>query len=197
MKEILEIHTPLTDEICRELSAGDAVTLSGTILTGRDVAHRRLFDAATRGEALPVDLRGMVMFYAAPTPARPGRIIGSIGPTTSMRMDRYTPKLIELGLKGMIGKGRRSFEVRESIKEHNAVYFGAIGGVAALMSRCVKGAEVVAFQELGPEAMMRLEVVDFPLVVINDSKGGDLYEDAVSRRGDARRPSENTSIEML
>ena len=183
MKDIRQIHTPLTDEVLRDLSAGDAVSLSGTILTGRDVAHRRLFDAAVKGEALPVNIRGMVMFYAAPTPARPGRVIGSIGPTTSMRMDRYTPKLIELGLKGMIGKGRRSFEVRESIMEHNAVYFGAIGGIAALMSRCVKSAEVVAFPELGPEAMLRLEVVDFPLVVVNDSKGGDLYEDAVNRYG--------------
>jgi fumarate hydratase subunit beta len=179
MKGIRHIHTPLTDEVVRDLSAGDALSLSGTILTGRDVAHRRLFDAAVRGESLPVDLSGMVIFYAAPTPARPGRVIGSIGPTTSMRMDRYTPKLIELGLKGMIGKGRRSIEVRESIKEHNAVYFGAIGGVAALMSRCVKSAEVVAFSEVGPEAMMRLEVVDFPVVVINDAKGRDLYEEAV------------------
>ena len=113
MKDIRQIHTPLTDEVVRDLSAGDTVSLTGTILTGRDVAHRRLFDAAVRGEPLPVDIRGMVMFYAAPTPARPGRIIGSIGPTTSMRMDRYTPKLIELGLKGMVGKGRRSAEVRE------------------------------------------------------------------------------------
>jgi fumarate hydratase subunit beta len=183
MKDIRNIHTPLTDEVVRDLSAGDTVSLSGTIITGRDVAHRRLFDAAASGKALPVDLRGMVMFYAAPTPARPGRVIGSIGPTTSMRMDRYTPKLIELGLKGMIGKGRRSSEVRESIKEHNAVYFGAIGGVAALMSRCVESAEVVAFPELGPEAMLRLEVVDFPLVVINDSRGRDLYEDALGRHG--------------
>jgi fumarate hydratase subunit beta len=184
MKGIRKIQTPLTDEICRNLSVGDALSLSGTILTGRDVAHRRLFDATVRGEKLPVDLKGMVMFYAAPTPARPGRVIGSIGPTTSMRMDRYTPKLIELGLKGMIGKGRRSPEVRESIKEHNAVYFGAIGGVAAIMARCVKMAEVVSFPELGPEAMLRLEVVDFPLVVVNDSKGGDLYEDVVSRHSD-------------
>jgi fumarate hydratase subunit beta len=189
MKDIRQIHTPLTDEVVRDLSAGDAVSLTGTILTGRDVAHRRLFDAAASGEALPVDLRGMVMFYAAPTPARPGRVIGSIGPTTSMRMDRYTPKLIELGLKGMIGKGKRSSGVRESIKEHNAVYFGAIGGIAALMSRCVRNAEVVAFPELGPEAMMRLDVVNFPLVVVNDSKGGDLYEDAVSRHSNVSKRS--------
>ncbi len=197
MKEIRKIHTPLTDEICRELSVGDALSLSGTILTGRDVAHRRLFDAAVKGEKLPVDLRGMVIFYAAPTPARTGRVIGSIGPTTSIRMDRYTPKLIEIGLKGMIGKGRRSSEVRESIKEHNAVYFGAIGGVAALMSRCIRSAEVVAFPELGPEAMLLLEVIDFPLVVVNDSKGGDLYEDAVSRHGGAQGSSENVPIEIL
>jgi fumarate hydratase subunit beta len=189
MKGILQIQTPLTDEVVRDLSAGDALSLSGTILTGRDVAHRRLFDAAVKGESLPVDIRGMVIFYAAPTPARPGRVIGSIGPTTSMRMDRYTPTLIELGLKGMIGKGRRSIEVRESIKKHNAVYFGAIGGIAALMSRCVKSAEVVAFPELGPEAMMRLEVVDLPLVVINDSKGGDLYENAVSRHSNVSKRS--------
>lgn len=178
MKDILHIHTPLTDEIIEDLSAGDAVFLSGTILTGRDVAHRRLYEASCRGEKLPVTIKGEVMFYAAPTPAGLNRVIGSIGPTTSSRMDKYTPRLLEVGLKGMIGKGKRSIEVKESIKAHKAIYFAAMGGVAALMSRCVRKAEVIAFPELGPEAMMRLEVIDFPLVVINDSKGRDLYEEA-------------------
>lgn len=183
MEKPIIINTPLTDEVCRELSVGDTVLLSGIIITGRDVAHKRLFESAIRGEKLPVDLNGMVMFYAAPTPAKPNRVIGSIGPTTSSRMDKYTPKLLELGLKGMIGKGKRSSEVKEAIRDYGAVYFGAVGGVAALMSRCVKKARVISYADLGPEAMMQLEVENFPLVVVNDSRGNDLYEDAAGRYG--------------
>jgi len=181
MKNSIEIHTPLTDTICEELNAGDRVLLSGEVITGRDTAHKRLYESILQGEKLPVSLEGKIIFYAAPTPARPGHPVGSIGPTTSSRMDQYTPKLIESGLKGMIGKGKRSAEVREAIKRYKAVYFGAMGGVAALLSRCVKKAEVIAYGDLGPESMMRLEVVNFPLVVVNDTKGRDLYEEAVEK----------------
>jgi len=182
-RDIIRIETPLSREICRELTAGDAVLLSGTIYTGRDVAHRRLFDALQRGEKLPVDLENAVMFYAAPTPAPPGRVIGSVGPTTSSRMDAYTPALLKAELRGMIGKGKRSPEVRAAIQQFEAVYFGAMGGVAALLSRCVRKAAVIAYEDLGTEAMMRLEVADFPLVVVNDAKGNDLYERAVEQSG--------------
>ncbi|MFB3926323.1 MAG: FumA C-terminus/TtdB family hydratase beta subunit [Syntrophales bacterium] len=177
MDKIISIRTPLQNDICRKLTAGDRVLLSGEVFTGRDVAHRRLFDALDKGDRLPVDLEDMIMFYAAPTPARPGRIIGSIGPTTSSRMDPYTPLLLKAGLKGMIGKGRRSEEVRQAIIKYRAVYFGAPGGVAALMSTCIKKAELAAYPDLGPEAIMRLTVVDMPLFVINDVHGRDFYED--------------------
>lgn len=179
MIEPIELHTPLTREACEKLRAGDAVLLSGTVLTGRDTAHRRLFEAIVRGDELPVDVEGMVMFYAGPTPARPGRVIGSVGPTTSGRMDAYTPALLERGLRGMIGKGKRSSEVKEAIVRYGAVYFAAMGGVAALLSRSVIEARVVAYEELGPEAIRMLMVERFPLFVINDCRGNDLYEDAV------------------
>lgn len=182
MQKSVEILLPLNDEICTYLKAGDHVFLSGMVYTGRDAAHRRLFEAIERGEELPIDLRNEVMFYAAPTPARPGQIIGSVGPTTSYRMDAFTTRLIEAGLRGMIGKGKRSAEVIEAIKKHHAVYFGAIGGIAALMARCIKKAEVVAYDDLGPEAIMRLEIVRLPLVVINDSRGNDLYQTVLQRK---------------
>ncbi len=181
MKNAIQVDTPLTDTICEELNVGDLVLLSGEVITGRDTAHKRLYNSILQGERLPVSLEGEIIFYAAPTPARPGHPIGSIGPTTSSRMDQYTPKLIASGLKGMIGKGKRSAEVREAIKRYKAVYFGAMGGVAALLSRCVKKAEVIAYGDLGPESMMRLEIVNFPLVVVNDTKGRDLYEEAVEK----------------
>jgi fumarate hydratase subunit beta len=170
-----KIKTPLTEEIIASLNAGDMVLLSGEIYTARDVAHRRLYESLLKGEKLPIDLSQIVLFYAAPTPTPPGKIIGSIGPTTSYRMDFFTPKLIENGLRGMIGKGMRSPEVIEAIKQHNAVYFSAIGGIAALMSQCVKKMELVAYEDLGPEAIRKLTIVDLPLVVINDSQGNDLY----------------------
>ena len=170
-----KIKTPLNDEIITSLHAGDMVLLSGEVYTARDVAHRRLYEALIKGEKLPVNLSETILFYAAPTPTPPGKIIGSIGPTTSYRMDFFTPKLIENGLRGMIGKGNRSPEVVAALKKYGAVYFGAIGGIAALMSQCVKKMEMVAYEDLGPEAIRKLTVIDFPLVVINDFQGNDLY----------------------
>ena len=175
METTQKIKTPLTEEVITSLHAGDMVLLSGDVYTARDVAHKRLYEALTKGDALPIDLQNAVLFYAAPTPTRPGKVIGSIGPTTSSRMDFFTPKLIENGLRGMIGKGKRSPEVVEAIKRNNAVYFGAIGGIAALMSRCVKKMEIIAYEDLGPEAIRKLTIVDLPLFVINDSQGHDLY----------------------
>jgi len=169
------IQTPLTDEVIASLHAGDMVLLSGEVYTARDVAHRRLYDALTKGETMPIDLPKTVLFYAAPSPAPPKKVIGSIGPTTSSRMDFFTPKLIENGLRGMIGKGNRSPEVVEAIKQYGAVYFGAIGGIAALTAQCVKRVELIAYEDLGPEAIRKLTIVDLPLVVINDSQGNDLY----------------------
>lgn len=173
-----KIKTPLTEEIITSLKAGDMVLLSGDVYTARDVAHRRMYDALIKGEKLPVDLSQTVLFYAAPTPAPPKKIIGSIGPTTSYRMDSFTPKLIEAGLKVMIGKGSRSPEVVEAIKKHKAVYFGAIGGIAALIAQCVKKVEIIAYEDLGPEAIRKLTVRDFTLVVVNDFEGNDLYSSA-------------------
>lgn len=173
--ETRKIKTPLTEEVLTSLHAGDMVMLSGEVYTARDVAHRRLYESLLKGEKLPIDLSQAVLFYAAPTPAPPKKIIGSIGPTTSYRMDFFTPKLIENGLRGMIGKGNRSPEVVDAIKQHKAVYLGAIGGIAALMSQCVKKVEMVAYEDLGPEAIRKLTVRDFPLFVINDSSGKDLY----------------------
>ncbi len=173
--ETRNIKTPLTEEIITSLHAGDMVMLSGEVYTARDVAHRRLYESLLKGEKLPIDLSQAVLFYAAPTPTPPKKVIGSIGPTTSYRMDAFTPKLIEAGLRAMIGKGNRSPDVVEAIQKFNAVYFGAIGGIAALMSQCVKKVEMIAYEDLGPEAIRKLTVSDFPLVVINDSEGNDLY----------------------
>ncbi|MEA1971292.1 MAG: FumA C-terminus/TtdB family hydratase beta subunit [Thermodesulfobacteriota bacterium] len=187
MKNPKRIHTPITRDICEGLNAGDMVLLSGSIITGRDTAHKRLSMLIAEGRNSPVKLDGETIFYAAPTPPRPGRIIGSIGPTTSYRMDEYAPDLMRSGLRGMIGKGKRSAEVRAAIMKYKAVYFGAMGGIAALMAGCVKKADVIAYEDLGPEAIMRLEIEDFPLIVINDTKGGDLYKNAVSRYGMPRK----------
>jgi fumarate hydratase subunit beta len=151
------------------------VLLSGDVYTARDAAHRRLYEALTQGLPLPIDLSKTTIFYAAPSPTPTGRVIGSIGPTTSYRMDAFTPTLIEHGLRSMIGKGSRSPEVVEAVRQHQAVYFGAIGGIAALTAQCVKRMELVAYEDLGPEAIRKLSVVDLPLVVINDSQGNDLY----------------------
>ena len=180
MAEPKKIITPLTDEMVEDLNSGDSVLISGVLYTGRDSAHKRLVEALYRGERLPVDFRGQIIYYAGPTPAKPGKPVGSIGPTTSYRMDPYAPKLIANGLKGMIGKGNRSGEVIEAIKKYRAVYFGAIGGTAALMSKSVKKAEIVAYKDLGSEAVWRLEVFDFPVFVVNDCYGGDLYKEGTN-----------------
>lgn len=176
MASIKKISTPLNDEVIRDLKIGDSVLISGVMYTGRDSAHKRLIDALDKEGKLPVDLRNQIIYYAGPAPAKPGNPIGSIGPTTSYRMDPFAPRLIEYGLKGMIGKGNRNKEVIEAMQKFNAVYFGAIGGAAALMAKSVKKAEFVAYEDLGPEGIRRLEVVDFPVVVVNDVYGGDLYK---------------------
>lgn len=172
-----ELAAPLTDEVTQSLRAGDEVSLTGVIYAARDAAHKRLVEALDCGEALPVDLRGQVVYYMGPSPAKPGRAIGAAGPTTSGRMDVYTPRLLAEGLKGMIGKGYRSAAVKEAMRKHGAVYLGATGGAGALIGRKIVRAETVAYPELGPEAIWRLEVEEFGLVVINDARGGDLYEE--------------------
>ena len=175
MAEPIRLTIPLTDADVEALHAGDAVLISGVIYTGRDSAHKRLMELIEAGRELPIDILGQVMYYCGPTPARPGHAIGSAGPTTSYRMDAYTPKLTELGLKGSIGKGPRSEEVRQALVRWKAVYFGAIGGAGALLSHCIRKAEVVAYEELGPEAIRRLEVVGFPAHVAYDCHGGDVF----------------------
>jgi fumarate hydratase subunit beta len=177
----MHITTPLTDDVVERLRAGDKVTLSGVIYVARDAAHKRLVEALDRGEDLPLDLQGQVIYYMGPSPAPPGRPIGAAGPTTSGRMDPYAPRLMAEGLKGMIGKGNRSAAVREAMQKYKAVYFGAIGGAGALISQRIKEAEVIAYPDLGAEALFRLVVEEFPLIVINDIYGGDAYEEGKAR----------------
>lgn len=171
------LTTPWDDATVEGLRAGDLVLISGVIYGARDAAHKRLVEALERGEPLPVDLRGGIVYYVGPTPARPGQVIGSAGPTTSIRMDAYTPALLAQGLKGMIGKGYRSQPVLEALARHRAVYMAATGGAGALLARCFEKAEVVAYDDLGTEALWRFEVKDFPAIVINDAFGGDLYRE--------------------
>jgi fumarate hydratase subunit beta len=171
-----KVNLPLSEEIIKDLKAGDSLLLTGALYVARDAAHKRLAETLERGEPLPFDVRGQVIYYMGPSPARPGRVIGAAGPTTSARMDGYTPALLAAGLKGMIGKGMRSDAVKEAIKRYRAVYLAAVGGAGALLSRCIVKSEVVAYQDLGPEAVLRLEVRDFPVAVVNDIYGGDLYE---------------------
>lgn len=170
------ITTPLTLEKTRDLHCGDNVLISGVIYTGRDAAHKRLVELLQQGKELPLDVKAAIIYYVGPAPAQPGKVIGSAGPTTSYRMDAYAPALLDIGLKGMIGKGKRSPEVIESMKKNGAVYFGAIGGAGALLAKCIKKAEVIAYEDLGAEAIRRLEVEDLPAVVIIDSEGNNLYE---------------------
>lgn len=172
----IRIKVPLTREAARALKAGDSCLLSGVIYTARDAAHKRLCQLVEQGKELPIDLKDSVIYFVGPTPARPGEIIGSAGPTTSYRMDAYSPTLIALGQTGMIGKGKRGAEVVDAMKQHGAVYFGAIGGCGALLSRCIKSSELVAYEDLGAEAIRRLEVEDFPVIVVIDSEGNNLYE---------------------
>lgn len=179
------ITLPLTDRILEDLRAGDDVLLSGVMYVARDAAHKRIIEALEHGKALPFDVRGQTVYYMGPSPAKPGQVIGSAGPTTSGRMDVYAPRLISEGLKGMIGKGMRSKSVKEAMKKYRAVYFAAIGGAGALISKSIKKSEVVAYGELGAEAVLRLEVADFPAIVVNDIYGGDLYEEGKAKY---RRP---------
>lgn len=176
-EEVRCLTTPLSDEVVKSLRAGDRVHLSGVLLTGRDAAHQRLIDLLDAGKPLPVDVRGQVIYYVGPSPPRPGMVIGSAGPTTGGRMDSYAPKLMALGLKGMIGKGARSLPVREAMMHYKCVYFGAVGGAGALLSKYIKSAEIIAYEDLGTEAIRRLVVDDFPVIVIDDTHGADLYEE--------------------
>ena len=173
---VKHITTPLTYEKVKDLKCGDNVLISGVIYTSRDAAHKRLVEANARGEELPYDVRDTIVYYVGPAPAQPGQVIGSAGPTTSYRMDAYSPTMIRLGQRGMLGKGKRSPEVIEAMKEVGAVYFGAIGGAGALLSQCIKKAEVIAYDDLGAEALRRLEVENLPAFVIIDSEGNNLYE---------------------
>ena len=175
------ITLPLSDDILETLHAGDELLLTGAMYVGRDAAHKRMIETLQAGEPLPVDLKGQVIYFMGPTPARPGKAIGSAGPTSSYRMDAYSPRLMAEGLKGMIGKGMRSKEVKEAMKKHKAVYLGAIGGAGALFAGCIRKVEVVAYDDLGPEALRRIEVRDFPVTVINDIYGGDIYEEGRAR----------------
>jgi fumarate hydratase subunit beta len=179
MNEIsaIELRPPLDEQTVEKLRAGDRVRITGTLLTARDAAHRRLVEARRAGEPLPVDVRGQIIYYVGPTPAPPGRVVGAAGPTTAGRMDVYTPELLAAGLKAMIGKGFRSAEVIAALARCRAVYLGAVGGAGALLAQHIRRAEVVAYADLGPEAIRRLEVVDFPAYVINDCHGGDLYRE--------------------
>ncbi len=176
-----KITLPLTDETLEELKAGDNVLLTGTIYVGRDAAHKRMIDALDQGKPLPFDIRGQTIYFMGPSPAKPSQPIGSAGPTTSGRMDAYSPRLIAEGLKGMIGKGMRSPAVKDTMKKYKAVYLAAIGGAGALISKSIKKSEVIAYEELGAEAIRRLEVEDFPATVINDIYGGDLYQEGKAR----------------
>ncbi len=171
------IETPLTDEVIEDLRAGDKVLITGYIYTARDAAHKRMVETLQRGEPLPVELRGQVIYYVGPTPPKEGQVIGSAGPTTAIRMDKYVEPLLKLGLKGMIGKGYRSPQVKELLKKYKAVYFAAVGGVATLLQRHIKSSELIAYEDLGTEAIRRLYVEDFPVIVANDIYGGDLFEE--------------------
>jgi len=177
----MELTTPWTDEMVEQLHAGDKVSITGVIYVGRDAAHKRLVAALDAGQPLPFDPRGQIIYYMGPAPAKPGDPIGSAGPTTSGRMDPYAPRMMEAGLKGMIGKGNRAQPVRDAMIKHKAVYMAATGGAGALIAKSIKKAEVIAYPELGAEALQRLEVVGFPAIVVNDVHGGDAYEDGIKQ----------------
>ncbi len=176
MMEIRRIRTPLEDSVIEELKSGEKVFLSGYIYTARDAAHKRFVDTLNERKTLPFDLEHQVIYYCGPSPSPPGKVIGACGPTTSSRMDLYAPQLISLGLKGMIGKGKRSQSVKDSMKQYKAIYFGATGGAGALLSKSVTSSEIIAYEDLGPEAVVKLGVKNLPLFVINDIYGNDLYE---------------------
>ncbi|MDP6632738.1 MAG: Fe-S-containing hydro-lyase [Dehalococcoidales bacterium] len=180
---VRRINLPLTDEVVTVLKVGDNVLISGVVYVARDAAHRRMIEALDKGRPLPFDIKGQTIYYMGPTPPRPGRPIGSAGPTTSGRMDVYAPRLMAEGLKGMIGKGKRSQTVKDAIKKHRAVYLAAIGGAGALISKSIKKSEVIAYDELGTEALRRLEVEDFPATVANDVYGGDMFQQGKANYG--------------
>ncbi len=175
------ISAPLSDEVILDLKAGDNVLISGVIYTARDAAHKKLVELMDQGEPLPIDLKGQFIYYVGPTPARPGQAIGSAGPTTSGRMDAYTPQMLEKGMKACIGKGLRSQAVKDALQLHKGIYLAAVGGAGALLSKKIKRCEVVAYPELGAEAIHRLEVIDFPSTVINDAYGNDLYAEGAKQ----------------
>lgn len=179
MSEKTIVKAPFTKETIDGLKAGDYIYISGTIYTARDAAHKRMYETMLQGEELPIELKDNMIYYLGPSPARPGNVIGSAGPTTSSRMDKYTPAMLQAGLKGMIGKGKRSQEVIDSIKENGAVYLAAIGGAGALLSKCIKEAKIVAYEDLGTEAIRKLYVEELPVVVVIDQDGNNLYETAV------------------
>ncbi|MDD4170498.1 MAG: Fe-S-containing hydro-lyase [Desulfotomaculaceae bacterium] len=175
----IRLTTPLTDAVAEQLQIGQQVLINGIIYTGRDAAHQRLIELIEQDQELPFELEGQVIYYVGPSPARPGRVIGSAGPTTSGRMDRYAPKLYALGIKATIGKGRRDAAVIRAIKQYKGIYLAVVGGAAALIARSIKEAGIIAFPDLGPEAIYRLVVEDFPAIVINDATGGDLYNESI------------------
>lgn len=179
MKKIIQV--PFQEETIKELKAGDYVYLSGTIYTARDAAHKRMYDSMHNGETLPIELDGNVLYYLGPSPAREGQVIGSAGPTTSSRMDKYTPDMLAAGLKGMVGKGKRSQAVIDAMVKNKAVYFAAVGGAGALLSKCIKEAEVVAYEDLGTEAIRKLTIEELPVIVVIDSEGNNLYETAITQ----------------
>ena len=176
---VKDIQTPLTDADVESLKAGDRVRITGVMYTARDAAHGRLWPLIEKGERLPIDVKGAIIYYTGPSPARPGQVIGSVGPTTGSRMDKFTPALLKMGLKATVGKGHRGHAVKEALKQFKGVYLGAIGGAGAVLSEYVKKSEVVAYEDLGTEAIRRLEVSGFPAIVINDCHGGDLYHDGM------------------
>ena len=175
-QNLISVEIPFAGKVLETLKAGDLISLSGTLYTGRDQTHKRLCDLLDSGKPLPVDLAGQLLYYVGPSPAPPGHVIGAAGPTTSYRMDAYTPRLLDLGMKGTMGKGSRSPEVREAMKKHGAIYLAAFGGAGAYLSRCIKESELIAFPDAGPEALFRFTVEGFPAVVINDVHGNDYYE---------------------
>ncbi len=181
MNQVKRITTPLTDEVIEDLKVGDRVLLSGVVYTARDAAHKRMLEEYEKTGKLPIDVKGQVIYYVGPTPPKPGQVIGSAGPTTAYRMDKYTPKLHELGLKATIGKGFRTQPVKEALQKYKAVYFAAYGGTAALLSKHIISAEIVAYEDLGPEAIRKLTFKDFPVVVANDIYGGDIFEEGQAK----------------
>ncbi len=176
-----KIQAPISNEDANSLRAGDYVYITGTIYTARDAAHKRMYEALEKNQQLPIEMANNIIYYMGPSPAREGRPIGSAGPTTASRMDKYAPKLLDLGLKGMIGKGKRSQAVRDAIVRNGSVYFAAIGGAGAILSKCIKKSEVIAYDDLGTEAIRNLYVEDFPVIVVIDSEGNNLYETAIEK----------------